>query len=62
MFKECDTCASQPGIPVLCKGCLHNRRIITLAVWTLTGMTSDGWLPKEYSTKAKQTLIEMKRD
>lgn len=27
-FTECDTCAKKPGSPILCTGCLHNRRII----------------------------------
>lgn len=27
-FKECDTCKSKPGSPVLCDGCLHNREVI----------------------------------
>jgi hypothetical protein len=27
-FRECDTCASKSGTPILCKGCLHNRAVI----------------------------------
>ena len=27
-FKECDICASKPGIPVLCESCSHNRAVI----------------------------------
>lgn len=27
-FWECDECASKPGSPTLCRGCLHNRRVI----------------------------------
>lgn len=27
-FIECDTCASKPGTPTLCRGCQHNRQII----------------------------------
>lgn len=27
-FRECDTCASKPGSPQLCVGCLHNRETI----------------------------------
>lgn len=27
-FIECETCAAKPGMPTLCKGCLHNRTVI----------------------------------
>lgn len=27
-FLECDTCSAKPGMVSLCKGCLHNRRLI----------------------------------
>lgn len=27
-FMECDTCRAKPGSPELCKGCLHNRKLI----------------------------------
>lgn len=27
-FVECVSCASKPGTPVLCAGCLHNRSVI----------------------------------
>ena len=27
-FMECDTCRAKPGTPPLCRGCLHNRKII----------------------------------
>lgn len=27
-FMLCETCSSKPGIPVLCKSCLHNREVI----------------------------------
>lgn len=27
-FMECDTCRAKPGSPILCEGCLHNRRLI----------------------------------
>jgi hypothetical protein len=27
-FLECDSCRAKPGNPVLCQGCLHNRRTI----------------------------------
>lgn len=27
-YKECDTCARQPGSPPLCSGCLNNRTAI----------------------------------
>lgn len=27
-FMECDTCRAIPGTPPLCRGCLHNRKII----------------------------------
>lgn len=27
-FKECESCASKPGTPILCNGCLHNRNAI----------------------------------
>jgi len=27
-FIECDTCAAKPGMPTLCRGCLHNRTVI----------------------------------
>ena len=29
-FKECDTCRTKPGMPLLCDGCLHNRQLISL--------------------------------
>lgn len=29
LFKECDTCATKPGTPTLCSGCIHNRDVIT---------------------------------
>ena len=29
MFRECDTCNTKPGSPVLCSGCLHNRQYIS---------------------------------
>ena len=28
-FKDCDSCASKPGSPILCSGCLHNRTVIS---------------------------------
>ena len=28
-FKECDTCRSKPGSPILCEGCLSNRLTIS---------------------------------
>lgn len=28
-FMECDTCRALPGTPPLCRGCLHNRALIT---------------------------------
>lgn len=28
-FMECDTCRAKSGSPVLCTGCLHNRKLIT---------------------------------
>ncbi len=27
-FMECSDCASKPGMPTLCKSCLHNRGVI----------------------------------
>lgn len=27
-FRECDACKAKPGSPVLCDGCLYNRRVI----------------------------------
>lgn len=27
-FRECDYCHAQPGAPILCNGCQHNRRVI----------------------------------
>lgn len=27
-FVECEACRSKPGTPVLCDGCLHNRKLI----------------------------------
>ena len=27
-FVECDTCRKNPGCPMLCDGCLHNRTVI----------------------------------
>lgn len=31
-FMECDTCRAKAGTPVLCRGCLHNRDIISRLV------------------------------
>lgn len=28
-FQECDTCRAKPGSPTLCRGCLHNRAVIS---------------------------------
>lgn len=28
-FMECDTCRAKAGSPVLCRGCLHNRDLIS---------------------------------
>lgn len=28
-FMECDSCRAKPGSPQLCKGCLHNRALIS---------------------------------
>jgi hypothetical protein len=28
-FVECDQCRAKPGIPDLCRGCLHNRSLIS---------------------------------
>lgn len=28
-FMECDSCRAKPGSPDLCKGCLHNRTLIS---------------------------------
>ena len=28
-FMECDTCRALPGTPPLCRGCMHNRALIT---------------------------------
>lgn len=28
-FMECDSCRAKPGSPLLCKGCLHNRNVIS---------------------------------
>jgi hypothetical protein len=27
-FMECDVCRAKPGMPELCRGCLHNREVI----------------------------------
>lgn len=27
-FLECDTCRAEPGMPILCEGCLQNRAAI----------------------------------
>lgn len=27
-FVECDTCKAKPGSPLLCAGCIHNRKVI----------------------------------
>jgi len=27
-FSECETCRAKPGMPVLCPGCLNNRKVI----------------------------------
>jgi hypothetical protein len=29
-FQECDSCAAKPGSQTLCRGCLHNRELISL--------------------------------
>lgn len=47
-FKECDDCAKEPGVPVLCAGCLHNRDAIAM----LTAAKSV--LPK---VAQKETLV-----
>lgn len=28
-FIECDACRVKPGTPTLCKGCIHNRDVIS---------------------------------
>lgn len=28
-FMECDTCRAKSGSPILCKGCIHNRELIS---------------------------------
>lgn len=28
-YRECEACASKPGSPPLCPGCLHNRTAIS---------------------------------
>ncbi len=28
-FQECESCSAKPGAPILCKGCLHNREVIS---------------------------------
>lgn len=30
LFVECDSCIVKPGMPILCNGCLHNRRVISI--------------------------------
>ncbi len=30
-FHECESCAKRSGTPPLCKGCLHNREVISKA-------------------------------
>jgi len=36
-FKECNSCASKPGSPLLCDACLHNRETIHRLLSELNG-------------------------
>lgn len=34
-FQECQACAANPGKPVLCASCVHNRAVISSARYAL---------------------------
>ena len=43
-FKECASCASKPGMPILCEACLSNRAAISRLNWALEKARSEARL------------------
>lgn len=46
-FKECDACASKPGSPILCDGCLNNREVISRLRATHKNLKKAEKIPKK---------------
>lgn len=60
-FVECDACASRPGSPSLCAGCLANRHVVGKLREALREALHewDGWMP---GSSDAERIAELRRE